>query len=99
VSLSAHLKQVGISEGCAETEDVVSFWVFWYGLHDGTINDNEVFGGRLDGAPLSGITWIEEEGCALQTHPVTLPASLTCQLYLVLLPKQPLLDTQESTTD
>jgi hypothetical protein len=96
VSLFTNLKEVGIPKGCAEAEDVVPFWVLWYRLHDRTINNNEVLGGCLNRASLSGVTWIEEKGGALEAYPVALPASLACQLYLVLFPKQPFLHTQKS---
>ena len=44
----------------------------------------------------SGVTGIEEERRPLQTHPVAFPASLPCQLHLVFLPEEPLLDTEEA---
>ena len=44
----------------------------------------------------SRVTGIEEERRPLQTHPVAFPASLPCQLHLVFLPEEPLLDTEEA---
>ena len=45
---------------------------------------------------LSRVAGIEEKCCAFQTDPVTLPASFSCQLHLMFLPEEPLLDAEEA---
>ena len=99
VKVFTHLKEVRITKGCAQAEDVVSFWVFRNGLHDGAINDNQVLGRCLDRASFSRIARIKEQSRAFQTHPIALPPSFACQLYLVFLAKQPFLDTQDPKQD
>ena len=65
------------------------------GLHDGSVHDDEVLGGGLDGAAFARVARVEEQRGALEAHPVALPAPLARQLDLVLLPQQPLLHAQE----
>ena len=46
---------------------------------------------------LSWVARIEKKCCAFETDPVAFPASFPRQLYLMFLPQQPLLDTQEAS--
>ena len=52
------------------------------GLHDGPVDDDEVLGRGFDGAALARVARIEQQGGALQAHPVALPAALAGQLDL-----------------
>ena len=56
--------------------------MFGYRLHDGPVHDDEVLGGGLHRPALPGVARVEQEGRALQAHPVPLPAALAGQLNL-----------------
>jgi hypothetical protein len=92
----AHLEEVGVPKGGGEAENVVSLGVLGDGLHDGAVDDDEVLGRRLYGAPFARVAGVKEQGGALETHPVTLPATLPGQFYLMFLAEQPLLHAEES---
>lgn len=49
--------------------------MFRDGLHNGAIDDDEMFGRGLDGAALARVARVEEQRRALQAHPVALPAA------------------------
>lgn len=93
--LTWSLEEVGVTEGRAETKDVIPFGVFWYGLHDGTVDNDEVLGRSFNWTSFSRVAGVEQERGALQANPVALPATLSGELNLVLFAKQPLLHTQE----
>lgn len=76
------MEEIGVPERCAQTEDVVSLGVLWDGLHDGSVHNDQVFGRGLDASPLPRVAGVEEEGRALQTDPVSLPATLASELNL-----------------
>jgi hypothetical protein len=41
--LCFYLEEVGVSERCAEAEDEITLRVFGDWLHDGTVDDDEMF--------------------------------------------------------
>ena len=92
---SSNLEEVGVAEGGAETEDEVALRMLGYGLHDGAIDDDEVFGRRFDVAAVARVARVEEERGALEADPVAAPAALPRQLHLVLLAQQPFLHTEK----
>ena len=55
-----YLEEISISERGTQTEDEVPLWMFWYGLHDGTVDDDKMLGCGFDVATLSGIARIEQ---------------------------------------
>ena len=69
--------------------------MFGYGLHDGTIDDDQVLGSSFHVTSLARIARIKEQRRPFETNPVTAPSSLPGQLHLVFLAQQPLLDAQK----
>lgn len=69
--------------------------MFGYGLHDGTVDDDEMFGRCLDVASLARIARVEEQRRPLEANPVAAPSALPGQLHLMFLTQKPLLDAQE----
>lgn len=57
--LARRLKQICVAECSAQTEYVIAFRVFRYGLHYGTVDDDEMFGGGLYWATLARIARVE----------------------------------------
>ena len=56
--------------------------MFRNGLHDGSVHDDQVLGGGLDGPALLRVARVEEQRRALQADPVALPAPLASELNL-----------------
>ena len=96
---SSDLKEVGVAEGGAQAEDEVALRVLRNGLHDGAVDDDEVFGRRLHVAPVAGVARVEEQRGALEADPVAAPAALPRQLHLVLFPQQPFFHAQKPATN
>ena len=92
---ASHLKEVGVAKGRAQTKDEISLGMFGYGLHDGTIDDDQVLGSSFHVTSLARIARIKEQRRPFETNPVTAPSSLPGQLHLVFLAQQPLLDAQK----
>ena len=69
--------------------------MFGYGLHDGTIDDDQVLRSSFHVTSLARIARIKEQRRPFETNPVTAPSSLPGQLHLVFLAQQPLLDAQK----
>lgn len=79
-----YLKQIGVSECRAQTKNIIPFRVFRDGLHDGSIDDDQMFRRGLYTSAFPGIARIEKQRGALKTHPISLPASFSGKLDLVL---------------
>lgn len=94
--LARSLEEVGVSKGGTQAEDKVAFRVLGDGLHDGTVHDDQMFGGCFDATPFSRLAGVEEQRGPFEADPVALPAAFTGQLDLVLFAQQPLLHAQKS---
>lgn len=81
------LEKVGVSERRRQAENVVSFGMFRNGLHNGSIDDDQVFGSRLDGSSFSRVAGIKQQRRALQTDPIAFPTAFAGQFHLVLFPQ------------
>jgi len=90
-----YLEEISVSERCAETEDEITLWVFGYWLHDGPVDDDEMFGCGFNVPSFPRVARIEQERRSFETDPIAAPASLPRQLHLVLLAQQPLFHAQK----
>ena len=90
-----YLEEIGVAERRAETKDKVSLRMLRNWLHDGTVDDDEMFGRGLDVASLARVARVEEQRRPLEAHPVAAPSAFPGQLHLVFLAQQPLFDAQE----
>lgn len=90
------MEQIGISKSGAQAENVVPLRVFWYWLHNSSVDNDQVLGCCLHGPTLARIARVEKECGAFEAHPVAFPASFASQFYLMLLTEQPFLDAQKS---
>lgn len=90
------MKQIGVPESGAQTEDVVAFRVLGNRLHNGAINNDQMFGGGLHRPALTRVTRIKQQSGALQAHPIALPAPFAGQLDLVLLAQKPFFHGKET---
>ena len=90
-----YLEEISVSERCAEAEDEITLWVFGYWLHDGPVDDDEMFGCGFNVPSFPRVARIEQERRSFETDPIAAPASLPRQLHLVLLAQQPLFHAQK----
>lgn len=92
------MKQIGITERRAKTEDIIPLRMFRDGLHNSAVHNDQMLRSCVHGAALARITGVEEQRCTFEADPVTLPSTLPSELNLVFLTEKPLLDAQESTS-
>lgn len=81
--LAGGLEEIGIAERGAKAENVISFRVFGDRLHDGTVDDDQMFWGRLHRSTFARIARVKQQGCSFQTYPVTFPTPFPRQLDLM----------------
>lgn len=64
--------------------------MFRYWLHNGTVDDDQMFRSGVDRPAVPVFAGIEEESRAFEAYPVAFPTALPGQLNLLPLPQEPL---------
>lgn len=69
--------------------------MFRYGLHDGAVDDDQMFGCGFDVTSLARIARIEEQRRPFQADPIAAPSAFSGQFHLMFLAQKPFLNGEE----